>query len=608
MNGANVADRLSGLTPEQRALFELLRKKQAAAQAPPGPPPPAEVRRVSGPSGAGDWPLSFDQERLWRLHEENPLLASWNVDAGSRLTGDLDVSRLAAALHAVCRRHAAWRTVFPRAAGRPVQRVLPDLPPETSVIDLTALPAGLRDAVGMDVIYARTRAPYDLERGPLVRAALVRTGAREHLMLLGVHHLVTDWITYQFGSNEVAAFYAALGEGRAPDLPAPPVQYPDFVVWEREQLQDPERLAAYTDFWRRETAGFPLALDLPADRPRPPVQSQRGGMFRIHSGPERADRLRTLARREGATVFMALLAVYGALIHRLTGNQRIVIGSNSANRARPELATVFGLFLTQVPFATDVSGDPGFRELLARARRTAVAAYAYQNFPFSKLVEALAPAPDPSRNPVVQALLLVLEGQPESRMGDLETRGIALYDGNSRWDLMLGVYNFQDAGFAGPLEYNADVLEAATVSRFVELFYRILDAVAADPDVRLSQLPAFADTEREELIAGGTAVPEERVRQWVDQLVEPLRRLGIGPGARVALLLDPSPELEAAARAVRLAGGDCVAARPGDPEVRLAALLADARIHFLLHRGAVPAGLAPLGVCCADLAALEAAA
>lgn len=190
-------------------------------------------------------------------------------------------------------------------------------------------------------------------------------------------------------------------------------------------------------------------------------------------------------------MFMALLAVLDALFHRLSGNDKIIVGSNSANRARPELESVFGLFLTQVPFPVDVGGDPTFRELLGRVRKTALSVYPHQNLPISRLIEALGLPPDPSRSPVVQALLLVLEGQNVLRAGDLAFEAVPLFDGNSRWDLMFAVYDYHDVGLSGPFEYNTDIFEAPTAQRLLELFYRLIDAVTADPDIHLSQLPGL---------------------------------------------------------------------------------------------------------------------
>jgi hypothetical protein len=492
-----VKGRLAALSPAHRALFERLRE-QGRRPAPRLPPP---VRRVTGTDGAGDWPLSFDQERLWRLHQERPDLVSWNVDAGSRILGDLDVPLFLTAFHAVVRRHAAFRTIFPVVPvgnGRPVQRVVPFLRPEASVLDLTAVPEARREAAGHEAIYDHTRQPFDLARGPLLRLALVRLAEREHLFLLTIHHTATDWVTFQILFHELLQIYEALRAGRAPSLPELPLQFPDYVLWERAEWQG-EVLAAEADFWRRELDGFPLVLDLAGvqpfpSTPRPAVQSQRGGLHRVRAGAAVSDRLRGLARREGATMFMAVHAVLGIVLWRLTEKERFLVGSNGANRVRPEVEPVAGFFLTQIPFATDLSGNPTFRELLARVRRTALAAYAHQTLPFSKLIEAVGAADDGSRNPVVQVILLLLEGESGSAAGDLRFEPVGLYDGNSRWDLMFGLYDYHDAGLTGPLEYNADIFDAPAIGRLMELFYRMLDAVTADPDAHISDLPRLGGT------------------------------------------------------------------------------------------------------------------
>jgi hypothetical protein len=588
----SVVDRLSALSPEQRALFEKLRERQPRPE-PRLPRTPPPVRPVSGPTGVGDWPLSFDQERLWRLHRENPALISWNVDAGSHVRGELDLPTFLAAFHALIRRHAAFRATFPAVDGRPVQRVHPFLAPETALVDVSALPAELRERVGHRAIYDHTRNPFDLERGPLLRIALVRLAEQEHLYLLTIHHLATDWITFQIFFAELMQVYAALRAGLPSPLPPLPVQFPDFVLWEREWLQG-EVLEAEADHWRRELAGFPLTLDLPTDRPWPAVQRQRGGLYRARAGAERSARLRTLARREGATTFIAVLAVLDALFWRLSGQEKIVVGSNSANRARPELFPVAGFFLTQVPFATDASGDPTFRELLGRARRTALAAYAHQSFPFSRLIAAVEPAPDPRRNPIVQALLLILEGESQASSSGVDSRPIELYDGNSRWDLMFGLYDLHDEGLSGPIEYNADVFDAATIGRLLELFYRLIDAVTADPELRLSQLPAFDAVASLQVLAelDSGAEPAAEVVARAARFAPALRRLGAAPGDKVGLLLPPSPERAALALAVRGLGGEAVPLDPAEPAVRLNVLLTDATLAVLVHGDALPAGLA----------------
>ena len=484
-----VVDRLSALAPEQRALFEALRRKQQAAitsQAPQLPPVP----RVTSSSAAGDWPLSIDQERLWRLHQDTPGLVSWNVDAASRLRGKLDVALLEAALREVLHRHASLRTSFPRVDGLPVQRVAEKMPVPLVLIDLAALPAGLRNGEGDAALFHRTREVFDLERGPLVRATLVRLDSGDHLFLLTLHHTVTDWITIQLVTQELMVLYESSLAGLPSPLPAPERQFPDFAVWERRWWSG-EVLAESTELWRRELAGFPRVLDLPPDRPRPAVQSQRGGMVPFSTGPEAAERLRDLARREAVTPFMAILALVDALLFRLTSRDKLVVGSNSANRPRPELEAVAGFFLTQVPFAVDLAGDPTFRELLARVKKTALAAYSRPSMPFDRLIAAVAPeaAADRSRFPLVQVLLLVLEGKSHVSAGSLGSTAVPLYDGNSRWDLLFGFYNYEDLGISGSVEYNADILDGTTVERWLLLFRRILEEVTADPETRLSQLP-----------------------------------------------------------------------------------------------------------------------
>ncbi len=607
-----VADRLSALSPEQRELFERLRQKPRESRPARRTPPPVEP--LSGPLGLGDWPLSFDQERLWRLHQEDPRLISWNVDAGSYVAGDFDLPAFRAALDELIRRHAALRTTFPEAAGRPVQRVVEWIAPEVSRLDLRALPRQLRERAGHRAIYDHTRKPFDLARGPLVRVALVELDAEEHLYLLTLHHLVTDWITFQVFFRELMLVYLALRAGRPSPLPPLPVQYPDYAVWERRWWQG-EVLAEEADFWRRELAGFPLALELPADRPRPAVQSQRGGLYRMSVGAAASDRLRALARGAGATTLMAVLAALYAVLWRLGGEEKMVLGTNTANRARPELEPVAGFFLTQLPLAGDVAGDPTFRELLARSRRTALAAYAHQNFPFSKLLEALAAENpgldgDRSRYPVVQVLLLILEVLPAVQPPGLAFRPVGLYDGNSRWDLMFGLYDDHDTGLAGPLEYNADLFDPATVGRLLELFYRILAAATADPDLRLSQLPAFGAVARLQVLvdldAGDEPSPE--VEELAVRVLPALRRLGVAAGAKVGLLLAPSPERAALALAARRLGGVPLAIDPAEPPVRLAVWLAAADLALLVHDGGagggLPAGIAAVGAVRVGLAEL----
>ncbi len=608
-----IDDRLSSLSPEQRELFERLRQKQRSRPARRTPPP---VQPVSGPRGLGDWPLSFDQERLWTLHRQNPLLVSWNVDAGSYVSGDFDLPTFRQALDDLVRRHAALRTTFPLAGERPVQRVSEWMAPEVSLIDLRALPAARRERSGHRAIYDHTRNPFDLARGPLVRVALVQLDRGEHLYLITIHHLVTDWITYQTIFRELMLLYLARRAGRPSPLPPVGVQFADFAVWERDWWQG-EVLAEEAEFWRRELAGFPRSLELPTDRPRPAVQSQRGGLYRAAVGAAASDRLRALARGESATMLMAVLAVLYAVLHRAGAQEKMVLGTNTANRPRPELEPVVGFFLTQLPLAGDVTGDPTFRELLARSRRAALAAYTHQSFPFSKLLAALADddpgiAEDRSRFPLIQVLLLILEVVPPIQSPGLAFGGVGLYDGNSRWDLMFGLYDDHETGLGGPLEYNVDLFDPATAGRLLELFYRTIAAVTADPELRLSELPAFAEVARLQVLSDldGGEEPSAEMEERAARALPALRRLGVGAGARVGLLLAPSAERVVLALAVRRLDAVALPIDPAAAPERLAVLLGAANLALVVHGdggaladtalvGAVRVGLAEI----AELAA-----
>jgi non-ribosomal peptide synthetase component F len=441
---------------------------------------------------------------------------------------------------------------------------------------------------------------------------------------------VTDWITFQICWAELAAVYLAVRTGAPWPLPPLPVQYSDYALWEREWFQGPV-LEEYAEFWRRELAGYPLELTLPTDRPRPAVQSQRGGMYRVRAGIPRTERLRSVAQAEKATYFMAVLAVVAAHMGRLTGWEKLVVGSNSANRARPELEPVVGFFLTQVPFAFDLGGDPTFRELLQQSRKRVIAAYSHQNFPFTQMLAALG-LPDTRRHyPLVQSLLLLLQGESSNPVGDLLFQPVELFDGNSRWDLNFGLYDYKEVGLSGVLEYNADLFDAATIGRWLELFYRLMDAAGENPDLRLSQLPTLGEVERGQALVewGGASSPGERLIEelarahragdpaatlavgsstlpWAEvaaraaTLGGALHRLGVGAGQKVGVVLPPSLDLAGAVLAVWQLGGVAVPVDPASTADHLVALLADAELAALVYRD-VPSGLLPASAARLDL-------
>ncbi len=629
----SVAGRLAALTPEQRALFEKLREKQRRAARILQPPP---IRRVSGPTGEGDWPLSLDQERYWFMEQLYPSGAGLNITAATRMRGLLAPGHLAAGLSEIVRRHAAWRTAFPAVDGKPVQRVGPPRPQRLPVIDLVGLPATQREPEVLRLVNEDSAAPFDLERGPLVRSHLMRMSAGEHVCLLTVHHTVTDAISFQIAWAELAALYAAFATGVVPALPEPPVHYSDFAVWQREWLQG-EVLDELTSWWRERLAGFPVTLELPTDRPRPAVFRMHGGRLPAALSREQAEGLRRLAHQEGATLFMVVLAAVAALLHRDSGQDRLILGANNANRNRPEIEAVLGCFLTQVPFAIDLAGDPSFRELLARVRRSALGSYGHQDLPFGQLVQAIQLERDPSRQPLIQALVQVLGGQAsEARFAGASFEPVDAWDGRARYDLMLTLYEVP-GGLAGSLEFDADLFDAATTARRIERLLLQVAAAIADPEIRLSALPVLPETVRHQVasewndtyrprpawtapqrfveqaartpqavavVAGVEELTYGELDRRSGELAHRLRGLGIAAESRVALLLDRTLDVPVAIFGVWRAGGAYVPLDPDSPAARLADLLADAEPAVVIHRGPTPVPPAP-GMWFLDLATEE---
>jgi amino acid adenylation domain-containing protein len=630
----SVGDRIAALTPEQRALFEKLREKQRRAARVHTPPPIPAVSGDPGGNGEGDWPLSLDQERFWFMEQLYPERAGLNIAAATRMRGRLPIAAVAAGLAEIARRHAAWRTTFPIVDGAPVQRVSPSGGPRLAVVDLQALPAERREAEALRLVGLDVAEPFDLARGPLVRASLILLGADDRVCLLTIHHLITDWISYQIVWGELAAFCDAFAHGRTVAMPVPPVRYSDFAIWQREWLQG-EVLEDLIAWWRERLEGVPLALELPTDRPRPALARMRGGRRAAVLPRGLSDALRDLARREGATPFMAVLAATAALLGRDSGQEKLILGANNANRNRPEIEAVLGCFLTQVPFPLDLTGDPTFRELLARTRQSALGAYAHQDLPFGKLVEAVHPERDTSRQPLVQALVQVLDGTPSpaAEIAGLAFEPVDAYDGNARYDLLLTLFD-QPSGLAGSLEYDADLFDPTTVERLLERMRLQIAAAVTDPDVRLSALPVLSEAARHQALLewSDTAAPPpvwtvpERIAEHAartpdavavlgsgetltygdldrkaDALARRLRAAGVDLESRVALLLGRTPEIAVAMLAVWKAGGAFVTLDLAAPAERLADLLADAEPAAVIHRGELPVAL-PVGAHGVDLA------
>ncbi|HEU4453749.1 MAG TPA: amino acid adenylation domain-containing protein, partial [Longimicrobium sp.] len=574
--------------------------------------------------GDGDLPLSFAQERLWFVERLQPGRAIYNMPMAIRLSGDLDPEALRASLEGIVHRHEPLRTTFAVRDGRPVQVIAPPSRFDLPLADLGHLPLAEAEREAARLAGEDGRAPFDLEHGPLFRAALVRRAEGEWTLLLNTHHAVGDAWSTEVLLRELAALYSAALAGTEAALPPLPVRYADHAAWQRAWLSG-ERLERQLAYWRRTLSGAPV-LELPADRPRPRVQSFRGGYHGFRLPAHVAEGVDRLARAEGATRFMTLLAAFKALLLRYTGQDDVVVGSPIAGRTRAETEGLVGLFVNTLALRTDLGGDPGYRELLRRVRESTLDAYAYQDLPFEKLVEELRVERSLGRHPVFQVSFSVqgMEADPAGLPGvrmDFDEGDT----GTTKFDLTFAIWP-SDGGLAGGIEYAADLFDAATVERMARHFEALLEAALAEPDRPLSRLPGLLQgDERRRVLAewsrtehtfpalpvhalfeaqvdrapddaaisfDGREISYAELDGRANRLAHHLIARGVGPETRVGLFASRSPEAVVAILAILKAGGAWLPLDPSNPAARLAWMASDAGVSNLVAIEEVPAELA----------------
>jgi amino acid adenylation domain-containing protein len=482
---------VSGVDLPLRALFAHPTVAALAAEVERGlrAPGAAALPPIEPAAAGGDAPASSAQERLWFFHQLDPGGSVLNVPHPLRLTGPLQPAALAAALIEIARRHAALRTSFAYGEGGLRQRIAPAAEVPLPLTDLGALPPSQREMEALRLMEEEAQRPFDLATGPLWRSRLLRLDAEDHRLLLTFHHTISDGWSTDVLNRDLAALYPAAAAGAASPLPEPTLQYADFAAWQRRWL-DVDALAPQLAYWRRQLAGMPPPLDLPADRPRPARQSFRGAVRFLPLPPDLAAGVRELGRREGSTLFMTALAAFAALIGCYTGRTDVVVGSPAANRHQPGTEGLFGFFVGNLVLRLDLTGDPTFRELLRRAREAALGAYTHPDVPFERLVEELDPARDRSRGSLVQVMLSVqaAAGGPFHFAG-LAAEPVEVHTATSQFDFTL----FADDGPQGLLlaaEYSTDLFDDATAERMLAHVAALLAAVVANPELRLSALPA----------------------------------------------------------------------------------------------------------------------
>ncbi|ASS75462.1 hypothetical protein CIG75_11060 [Tumebacillus algifaecis] len=475
-------ERLAALSPEQRALFEQqVMRKSLSARGERG------KGSISRRGHQGPSRLSFDQERMWQLHQQAPELPTYNVYGSIRIRGLLKVDAMRRALHEIIRRHEAWRTVFRMIDGQVMQVVMPEILLPWVEVDLTDVALVDREQAMQKVIGEEVKRPFELEQGPMLRVKLVHAAQDEWCLVLTVHHLVTDRVSFSIVFEELSELYRALVQGARATLPEPEIQYSDYAEWQREYLTGDElqRLLAY---WKGRLAGSDFLLQLPTDYPRPVVQSHRGVRVFFDLPQAGLQRLKALGQQEGATSFMVLLAAYQVLLHRLCGQEDIVVGTPFANRGRKEMARVLGYVLTSSVIRTEVSGELRFCDLLHRVREAAIGAFAHQELPFHLLKEALHLPVDSSRNPVFQAMFVYVEADDRPlQLPGLEIEYDLLDAGTAKYDLTLGLVE-REWGLECFFEYSPDLHRAETVHHFAQTWLSLIEAIIENPSAKICTL------------------------------------------------------------------------------------------------------------------------
>ncbi|HEU0054645.1 MAG TPA: amino acid adenylation domain-containing protein, partial [Longimicrobium sp.] len=579
---------------------------------------PTEIDAPEVPDG-GEAPVSFAQERMWFLDRLEPGTSSLAIPNALRLRGALDAAALKRALEEVVRRHQSLRTVFPERGGVPVQRVLPPGPFDLPVHDLRGLGETERRGAAAAISRRVAEAPFDLERGPLVRAELARLGDEEHAVFTCVHHAVSDGWSMSLFLTEWTTLYAAFAAGEPSPLPEPALQYPRFAAWQREWLKG-EALEAQLGYWRNTLGGASPRLELPTDRPRPEVQGHRGALESLLLPRELSDAVLALGRREGSTLFMVLLAALDLVFQRWSGQDDIVVGTPIAGRTRRETEGVLGLFLNTLALRVDLSGDPTFSGLLARVRDAALGAYAHQDVPFEAVLAEVKPERDLSRSPVFQAMLNVVnfEGARVEVPGlDVEAYGHA-EEPASKFDLTLYVGE-NPQGITANLVYDAALFDAprmrallaqlqAVLAQAVDDASRPLSAFALATGDAASVLPdatrplvtePWSGAAHEAFAARAAASPgavavTDGGETWTYAELDAAanhtaRRLmdgGVRPGDVVAVYAHRSPALVRALLATWKAGAAFAVLDPAYPPARLMAQLRAAPPAALLRLSA----------------------
>ncbi|MFN7415110.1 MAG: amino acid adenylation domain-containing protein [Dolichospermum sp.] len=563
-----------------------------------------------------DLPLSFAQQRLWFLHQLSPDSTAYNLLEALRLEGALNLVALEQSLTELIRRHEILRTTFPMVDGKPVQRIAPPSTVTWQIEDLQGLSTEEQTAQFRQMAIAAALKPFDLAGEPLVQFTLLKLSPYSYILLLKMHHIIYDGWSLSIFFGELSRLYEAFTQGLPSPLAELPIQYADFAVWQRQWLTG-EVLDRQLNYWREQLAGLSPILELSTDYPRPPVQTFQGGVECFQLDRDLTQRLKQLSQESDATLFMTLLAAFLVLISRYSGQLDLVVGSPIANRNSKSVEPLMGFFANTLALRGNLSGNPTFREFHEQVRQTTLSAYAHQDLPFEMLVEKLQLDRDLSRNPLVQ-VLFSLQNTPQSssNLSGLIIENMPLpLDVRARFDLEVNYWEIP-GGLEGVWCYNSDLFDATTITRIGEHFQTLLQAIVANQEMRISELPLLSPAQRHQLLVewndtqvdyphdlcihelfeqqvernpDAVAVAFEEQQLTYDelncranQLAHCLRSLGVGADVLVGICVERSLLMIVGLLGILKAGGAYVPLDPDYPQERLSFMLADTQIKVLL--------------------------
>lgn len=604
-----LVERLRQLSPAQRALLEKALAESARGSALPS--------QGTIPRRRPDAPLvlSFAEQRLWFLDRLQPRNPFYNMPMAARLSGPFDESAFARSLECLAARHETLRTTFPAENGSPRRAIAAHAEIPLERCDLRDVPVANRETLLQRRLREEARRPFDLSTGPLLRTVLFRTGDQEWVVLLAMHHIISDGWSMGVMLRELAILYDALARGQTPDLPPLEIQYADFAAWQREYLSG-EVLAREFGYWKNRLGDRPPTLELPTDRPRPSAPSFDGATRRFSLAPELSARLRELARHAQATLFETLLAAYYVLLGRYCRQDDVAVGTGVANRTRRELEGLIGFFTNTLVLRADLSDHPSFRELLRRCHEATLEAHAHQELPFEKLVEMLDPERHHNFAPLFQAAL-VMQNAPMTipTTAGLSIEPLPVDHGAAKYDLTI-FFSERGGQIEGAVEYQTALFDAATIDRMIGCYVRLLEAAAADPDQPIHRIPLLDDAQRRHVLFGFNAARsdeprpptlhamfEEHAARWPDRVAirhrgqdiaygelnrraervaAMLRQAGAQPETPVAVCLPRSAELVAAMLGVLKSGAAYVPLDPDLPDARLVYFVKDSNAPIVL--------------------------